>query len=78
MEAREAEYRAWAHVKLLKSCLDEHNLELRVKMAIEAEARSQQKLAAAEAEIADMRQKLEDFKRLTSNLVLLIESGSPT
>ncbi|XP_004492186.1 E3 ubiquitin-protein ligase BRE1-like 1 isoform X2 [Cicer arietinum] len=63
MEAREAEYRAWAHVQSLKSSLDEHNLEVRVKMANEAEARSQQKLAAAEAEIADMRQKLDDSKR---------------
>ncbi|KAJ1421260.1 E3 ubiquitin-protein ligase, partial [Sesbania bispinosa] len=62
MEAREAEYRAWAHVQSLKSSLDEHNLELRVKTANEAEARSQQKLAAAEAEIADMRKKLEDSK----------------
>jgi len=64
MDAREAEYRAWAHVQSLKSSLDEHNLELRVKKANEAEARSQQKLAAGEAEIADMRQKLEDSKRL--------------
>lgn len=63
MEARDAEYRAWAHVQSLKSSLDEHNLELRVKMANEAEARSQQNLAAAEAEIADMRKKLEDSKR---------------
>jgi len=64
MDAREAEYRAWAHVQSLKSSLDEHNLELRVKKANEAEARSQQKLAAGEAEIADMRQKLEESKRL--------------
>ncbi|KAJ1430874.1 E3 ubiquitin-protein ligase [Sesbania bispinosa] len=74
MEAREAEYRAWAHVQSLKSSLDEHKLELRVKTANEAEARSQQKLAAAEAEIADMRKKIEDSKRLTSNSMLLIES----
>jgi len=64
MDARETEYRAWAHVQSLKSSLDEHNLELRVKKANEAEARSQQKLAAGEAEIADMRQKLEYSKRL--------------
>lgn len=65
MEAREAEYIAWAHVQTLKSSLDEHNLELRVKTAIESEARSQQKLAAAEAEIADMRHNLDDSKRAT-------------
>ncbi|CAK8541332.1 unnamed protein product [Lathyrus sativus] len=63
MEAREAEYRAWAHVQSLKSSLDEHNLELRVKTANESEARSQQNLAAAEAEIADTRHRLDDSKR---------------
>ena len=54
---------AWAHVQTLKSSLDEHNLELRVKTAIEAEAISQQRLAAAEADIAELRQKLEASKR---------------
>ncbi|XVF73484.1 hypothetical protein PTKIN_Ptkin12aG0204800 [Pterospermum kingtungense] len=63
LEARESEYKAWAHVQNLKSCLDEQNLELRVKTANEAEAISQQRLAAAEAEIADLRQKLEASKR---------------
>ncbi|KAJ0112961.1 hypothetical protein Patl1_00150 [Pistacia atlantica] len=63
MEARDLEYKAWSHVQSLKSSLDEQNLELRVKTANEAEAISQQRLAAAEAEIADMRQKLEAFKR---------------
>jgi len=72
MEAREAEYIAWAHVQTLKSSLDEHNLELRVKTANESEARSQQKLAAAEAEIADMRHNLDDSKRLNSNFALLL------
>lgn len=69
MEARDLEYKAWSHVQSLKSSLDEQNLELRVKMANEAEAMSQQRLAAAEAEIADMRQKLEAFKRLTMDVV---------
>ncbi|XP_021279613.1 E3 ubiquitin-protein ligase BRE1-like 1 isoform X1 [Herrania umbratica] len=63
LEARDSEYKAWAHVQSLKSSLDEQNLELRVKTANEAEARSQQRLAAAEAEIADLRQKLEASKR---------------
>lgn len=48
----------------MKSSLDEHNLELRVKTANEAEATSQQRLATAETEIADLRQKLEASKRL--------------
>ncbi|XWS35628.1 hypothetical protein CRYUN_Cryun20dG0013300 [Craigia yunnanensis] len=63
LEARDSEYKAWAHVQSLKSCLDEQNLELRVKTANEAEAISQQRLAAAEAEIADLRQILEASKR---------------
>ncbi|ESQ39129.1 hypothetical protein EUTSA_v10001306mg [Eutrema salsugineum] len=62
-EAKEHEYRAWAHVQSLKSSLDEQNLELRVKAANEAEAVSQQMLATAEAEIADLRQKMDDCKR---------------
>ncbi|XP_022756963.1 E3 ubiquitin-protein ligase BRE1-like 1 isoform X2 [Durio zibethinus] len=63
LEARDSEYKAWTHVQSLKSCLDEQNLELRVKTANEAEAISQQRLAAAEAEIAELRQKLEASKR---------------
>ncbi|KHN15380.1 E3 ubiquitin-protein ligase BRE1-like 1 isoform X1 [Glycine soja] len=74
MDAREAEYRAWARVQSLKSSLDEHNLEHRVKTANEAEARSQQKLATAEAEIADMRQKLEDSKRQMCDLSDVLKS----
>ncbi|KAM1140319.1 hypothetical protein ACFX19_041100 [Malus domestica] len=63
LEARDSECKAWAHVESLKSSLDERNLELRVKRANEAEAISQQRLAAAEAEIADLRQKFEASKR---------------
>lgn len=65
-EARDLEYEAWGCVQSLKSSLDEHSLELRVKTANEAEARSQQTLAAAEAEIADMIHKLEAAKRSIS------------
>ena len=63
MEARNSEYKAWAHVQSLNYSLDEHNLETRVKTAIEAEAASQQMLAAAEAKIADLRQNIERSKR---------------
>lgn len=65
IDARDLEYKALAEVEILKSLLDERNLESRVKSAIEAEALSQQRLAAAEAEIADLRQKLEASKRLS-------------
>ncbi|GLU00395.1 hypothetical protein SLE2022_177700 [Rubroshorea leprosula] len=67
-EARDSEYKAWACVQSLKSSLDEQKLELRVKIANEAEAVSQQRLAAAEAEIADLRQKLEGSKREKARL----------
>lgn len=70
LEARSSEYKAWAQVQSLNSSLDEHNLELRVKTAIEAEAISQQRLAAAEAEIADLRQKFEASKRCISSFIL--------
>ncbi|XP_071736096.1 E3 ubiquitin-protein ligase BRE1-like 1 [Rutidosis leptorrhynchoides] len=68
LEAKNSEYMAWAHVQSLNYSLDEHNLETRVKTAIEAEATSQQMLAAAEAKIADLRQKLETSKRESSSL----------
>ncbi|KAK6918627.1 Zinc finger, C3HC4 RING-type [Dillenia turbinata] len=74
LEARDLEYRAWAHVELLKSSLDEHSLELRVKKAIEAEAAAQQRLAASEAEIADLRQKLEISKREMARLTEVLKS----
>ncbi|KAF5744281.1 Histone ubiquitination proteins group [Tripterygium wilfordii] len=74
LDARDSEYMAWAHVQSLKSSLDEQNLELRVKTANEAEAVSQQRLAAAEAEIADLRQKLEGSKRNMSKLSDAVKS----
>ncbi|KAG8653709.1 E3 ubiquitin-protein ligase BRE1-like 1 isoform X1 [Manihot esculenta] len=74
VEARELEYRAWAQVQSLKSSLDEQNLELRVKTANEAEAISQQRLATAEAEIADLRQQLEASKRDMSRISDVLKS----
>ncbi|XP_062001655.1 E3 ubiquitin-protein ligase BRE1-like 1 [Rosa rugosa] len=74
MEARDLECKAWAHVESLKSSLDEHNLELRVKIANEAEATSQQRLAAVEAEIADLRQRLEASKRNKLRLADVLKS----
>ncbi|KAK9911102.1 hypothetical protein M0R45_035025 [Rubus argutus] len=74
LEARELECKAWARVESLKSSLDEHNLELRVKIANEGEATSQQRLAAVEAEIADLRQKLEASKRNKLRLADVLKS----
>ncbi|CAN1845191.1 E3 ubiquitin-protein ligase BRE1-like 1 [Linum perenne] len=76
MEVRDSEYQAWAQVQSLKLSLDEQNLELRVKTANEAEAISQQKLAAAEAEIADSRERLEASKRKILNLSDALKSKS--
>ncbi|KAL2622082.1 hypothetical protein R1flu_002287 [Riccia fluitans] len=64
MELQEAECRAWAQVERLKAALNEHSLELRVKAANEAEAACQQRLTAAEAEIAVLRQELISSERV--------------
>ncbi|GAA0169149.1 hypothetical protein LIER_23694 [Lithospermum erythrorhizon] len=73
-EARDVEFKAWARVQILKDDLDEHRLELRVKTAIEAEAVSQQRLGAAEAEIANLRQKIEASKREKTKLTDVLKS----
>lgn len=73
-EARDLEYEAWSRVHSLKFSLDEQNLEMRVKTAIEAEAMSQQRLAAAEAKIADLRQKRKTSKRDVSRLSEVLKS----
>ncbi|KAJ8749049.1 hypothetical protein K2173_013493 [Erythroxylum novogranatense] len=76
LDARDLEYKAWARVQSLKASLDEQSLELRVKTANEAEAISQQRLAAAEAEIVDLGQKLEASKRDMSRLTEILKSKS--
>ncbi|CAI9765157.1 unnamed protein product [Fraxinus pennsylvanica] len=73
-EARSSEIKAWVHVQSLKNSLDEHNLEGRVKAAIEAEAKAQQRLATGEAEIADLRRKLVATKREKSKLSDVLNS----
>lgn len=65
-ERQQAEGRAQAEVVRLQLALDEHNLELRVKAANEAEAACQQKLTAVEAEIAELRQNIEASYRYRS------------
>ncbi|CAA2947102.1 E3 ubiquitin- ligase BRE1-like 1 [Olea europaea subsp. europaea] len=62
-EARNGEIKAWAYFRSLITSLDGQNLESQLKASIEAEVKSQQRLAAAEAEIGDLRQKLEASKR---------------
>lgn len=75
-EVRESESKAHSQAEILKNALDEHGLELRVKAANEAEAACEQRLAAAEAEIEDLRAKLDASERFvfrcsTLSMVLL-------
>jgi len=63
MDLQQDHCRTLVQVERLKRALDEHSLELRVKAANEAEAACQQRLAAAEAEIADHRRRLDDSER---------------
>lgn len=67
MEIKESEMRACSQAEHLRNALDEHGLELRVKAANEAEAACQQRLSAAEAEITDLRAKLDASDRLVYN-----------
>jgi E3 ubiquitin-protein ligase BRE1 len=48
-DLKQAEWRAHAQIDRLHLELDEHNLELKVKAANEAEALCQQRLTAVEA-----------------------------
>lgn len=63
-EVRESESKAQSQAGVLQNALDEHSLELRVKAANEAEAACEQRLSAAEAEIEDLRAKLDVSERL--------------
>ncbi|KAM3333822.1 hypothetical protein ACQJBY_028740 [Aegilops geniculata] len=74
LESKDREYCEWAHVHSLKSSLDESRLEQRVKAAIEAEAMSQQRLASGEAEIAELRGKMESARRDIGSLSELLKS----
>lgn len=73
MEIKESERRAQAQAKMYQTVLDEHSLELRVKAANEAEAACQQRLSTAEAEIADLRAKLDDSERQVLELTEAIK-----
>ncbi|KAL8170342.1 hypothetical protein V2J09_022146 [Rumex salicifolius] len=76
LDARDLDFKSWAQVEGLKSSLDEYNLEFRVKEAIKAEAISQQSLAAAEAEIAELREKCDASKREMTALSDSLKSKS--
>ncbi|KAJ6812009.1 E3 ubiquitin-protein ligase BRE1-like 2 [Iris pallida] len=62
-EIKESENRARAQAEILQTALDEHSLELRVRAANEAEAACQQRLSTAEAEITELRAKVDASQR---------------
>ncbi|XP_056175933.1 E3 ubiquitin-protein ligase BRE1-like 2 isoform X1 [Syzygium oleosum] len=72
-DIRESERRALSQAEVLKNALEEHSLELRVKAANEAEVACQQRLSAAEAEIAELRAKLDASERDASELAEAIK-----
>lgn len=63
MEIKGSEQRAHAQAEVLRNALEEHGLELRVKAAKEAEAACKQRLAAAEAEIAELKSEVDASDR---------------
>ncbi|KAL4591351.1 hypothetical protein LXL04_004310 [Taraxacum kok-saghyz] len=63
MEIKESERRANSQAQVLKNAFEEHGLELRIKSAKETEIACQQRLSITEAEIADLRAKLDDSDR---------------
>ncbi|PWA91836.1 histone mono-ubiquitination 2 [Artemisia annua] len=63
MEIKESERRAHSQAEVLQNAFDEHGLELRIKAANETEAMCQQRLADAEAEIADLMAKFDESER---------------
>lgn len=71
MEIKESEHRAHMQAEILRSALDEHSLELRVRAANEAELACQKRLSAAEAEIADIKEKLDASERLLTSFTNL-------
>ncbi|KAF8783823.1 hypothetical protein HU200_000263 [Digitaria exilis] len=62
-DIEESENRARNQADYLKSSLEEHSLELRVKAAGEAEAACQQRLSHAEAELEELRAKVDASER---------------
>ncbi|CAO2166278.1 unnamed protein product [Urochloa humidicola] len=62
-DIEESENRARSQAEYLRSSLEEHSLELRVKAASEAEAACQQRLSFAEAELEELRAKVDASER---------------
>lgn len=62
-EIQESEQKAHSEYKILRKYLEEHDLETGVKAANEAEAACQQRITAAEAEIAQLKAELEASER---------------
>ncbi|KAL6976765.1 E3 ubiquitin-protein ligase BRE1-like 2, partial [Sarracenia purpurea var. burkii] len=72
LEIEESEQRACSQAQHLRNALEEHGLELRVIAANEAEAACQRRLLIAEAEIADLRAKLDASDRFSSATICYV------
>uniref|UniRef100_A0A0D9XLD6 E3 ubiquitin protein ligase n=1 Tax=Leersia perrieri TaxID=77586 RepID=A0A0D9XLD6_9ORYZ len=70
-EIEESENRAREQAEYLRKYLEDHNLELRVKAANEAETACQQRLSIAEIELEDLRAKVDASER---DVLILKES----
>ncbi|CAM0953283.1 unnamed protein product [Alopecurus aequalis] len=62
-EIKESENRARKQVEYLRTSLEEHSLELRVKAANETETACQRRLSIAEAELQELRTKVDATER---------------
>uniref|UniRef100_J3N3Z7 E3 ubiquitin protein ligase n=2 Tax=Oryza brachyantha TaxID=4533 RepID=J3N3Z7_ORYBR len=77
-EIEESEKQAREQAEYLRKCLEEHNLELRVKAANEAETACQQRLLIAEIELEDLRAKVDASERDVLTLkesIRILEAG---
>lgn len=62
-EIQESERKAQKEAKILRNYLEDYDHEMGVKAANESEAACQQRLSAAEAEIAQLQAELEASER---------------
>ena len=62
-EIKESENRARKQAEYLRTSLEEHSLELRVKAANEAETACQRRLCIAEAELEELRTDVDASER---------------
>ncbi|XP_044354668.1 E3 ubiquitin-protein ligase BRE1-like 2 [Triticum aestivum] len=75
-EIKESENQARKQAEYLRTSLEEHSLELRVKAANEAETACQRRLCIAEAELEELRTDVDASESYLLQLLLLVDSYS--